>query len=232
MLSSESVALTTIHAQPAPAFTVIILSNIVPRGQAVVCCIGCSQCMCRGAVACDALHGDYNSYVSCLYIVTSSYKTFCVSSYMFLARDLVPQMADRKQSPPHAEYDVVIVGAGLAGLSCAAQLRAQSPHLRLLVLEASDRVGGRLYSPDVHGHRVDLGGVSLRFALSGDCRVCVSVVALTAIPLNQASACLSGVHRPRPEPRDPPLPPAGPAQSARVRARAQRAAGARQDAQL
>ncbi len=40
------------------------------------------------------------------------------------------------------ERDVVIIGAGIAGLTAARELRAHDP----LVLEASDRVGGRIWS--------------------------------------------------------------------------------------
>ncbi|TFF23179.1 hypothetical protein E3C22_12160 [Jiella endophytica] len=43
---------------------------------------------------------------------------------------------------PTRDFDVVIVGAGIAGLAAARRLR----HRRLLVLEASERVGGRILS--------------------------------------------------------------------------------------
>jgi phytoene dehydrogenase-like protein len=49
----------------------------------------------------------------------------------------------------------VIVGAGLAGLACAARLTAAGR--RPLVLEASDGVGGRLRTDLVDGYRLDRG---------------------------------------------------------------------------
>ncbi|MFM8385919.1 MAG: FAD-dependent oxidoreductase [Planctomycetia bacterium] len=55
--------------------------------------------------------------------------------------------------PPAA--DLVIVGAGLAGLSCA--LRARELGLCPLVLEASDGVGGRVRTDEVEGFRLDRG---------------------------------------------------------------------------
>ncbi len=43
-----------------------------------------------------------------------------------------------------ADYDVVIVGAGVAGMTAAQLLSRAGPGLKVLVLEARDRVGGRL----------------------------------------------------------------------------------------
>ena len=53
------------------------------------------------------------------------------------------------------DCDAVVVGAGLAGLSCARQLVAQGLDVR--VLEASDGVGGRVRTDDCHGFQLDRG---------------------------------------------------------------------------
>src|SRR5690554_2421612 len=52
-------------------------------------------------------------------------------------------------------YDVIIVGAGLAGLTCARHLQAAG--YQVLVLEASDDVGGRVRTDIVEGFRLDRG---------------------------------------------------------------------------
>ncbi|GAA1739939.1 NAD(P)/FAD-dependent oxidoreductase [Aeromicrobium alkaliterrae] len=54
------------------------------------------------------------------------------------------------------DRDVVVVGAGAAGLTAATRLRAAG--LSVLVLEARDRVGGRLWTQDVDGATLELGG--------------------------------------------------------------------------
>jgi phytoene dehydrogenase-like protein len=66
----------------------------------------------------------------------------------------------RATSPaPHSESvavtDVVIVGAGLAGLACAQDLTRAGVECQ--VLEASDGVGGRVRTDAVEGFRLDLG---------------------------------------------------------------------------
>lgn len=53
------------------------------------------------------------------------------------------------------DADVVVVGAGLAGLSAALELRAAGRSV--VVLEASDRPGGRVRSDLVDGFRLDRG---------------------------------------------------------------------------
>lgn len=55
-----------------------------------------------------------------------------------------------------AKADVVVVGAGLAGLAAARELDRAG--LKMLVLEARDRVGGRTYSRYVGGVCVEMGG--------------------------------------------------------------------------
>ncbi len=58
-------------------------------------------------------------------------------------------------SAPPRTADVVVVGAGLAGLSCARELMGSG--LDVLVLEADDGVGGRVRTDAVDGVLVDRG---------------------------------------------------------------------------
>ncbi|WP_328675067.1 NAD(P)/FAD-dependent oxidoreductase [Streptomyces sp. NBC_00343] len=57
--------------------------------------------------------------------------------------------------PTSQRWDAVVVGAGLAGLACAHDLSALG--LRVRVLEAGDRVGGRMRTDRVEGCVVDRG---------------------------------------------------------------------------
>jgi phytoene dehydrogenase-like protein len=56
---------------------------------------------------------------------------------------------------PEPELDVVVIGAGLAGLACARDLVAAG--LRVQLLEASDAPGGRIRTDLVDGFRLDRG---------------------------------------------------------------------------
>ena len=64
--------------------------------------------------------------------------------------------ADGKYSP--RKYDVIVVGAGLAGLSATKELKLL--HRSVLILEANDRIGGRGYAVKIGRDQVpvDYGG--------------------------------------------------------------------------
>jgi len=55
----------------------------------------------------------------------------------------------------HNKTDVIIIGAGLAGLTAAKVLRASGKSIR--ILEASDQVGGRVRTDQVDGFLLDRG---------------------------------------------------------------------------
>jgi monoamine oxidase len=56
-------------------------------------------------------------------------------------------------APPRA--DVIVIGAGMAGLACARKLGQQGK--RVLILEGRPRLGGRIHSAPLQGVSVDLG---------------------------------------------------------------------------
>ncbi len=58
-------------------------------------------------------------------------------------------------SPRSADVDTVVVGAGLSGLACARRLTEAG--LQVVVLEASEAVGGRVRTDVVDGFRLDRG---------------------------------------------------------------------------
>jgi monoamine oxidase len=63
----------------------------------------------------------------------------------------------RKRTPAGGTADVIVVGAGLAGLTAARKIHAAGKSV--MVLEAQTRVGGRTLSEDIGGGQIaDLGG--------------------------------------------------------------------------
>ena len=64
-----------------------------------------------------------------------------------------PQTGGSSSSP---DYDAIVLGAGFAGVTAARELRAKG--LRVLLLEARPRIGGRTFTSEIGGHQVELGG--------------------------------------------------------------------------
>jgi len=54
------------------------------------------------------------------------------------------------------QYDALVIGGGFCGITAARECRRAG--LRTLVLEARNRLGGRTFTADFNGRRVDLGG--------------------------------------------------------------------------
>lgn len=73
---------------------------------------------------------------------------------------------------------VVVVGAGIAGLTVANALRAAGTDC--VVVEARDRIGGRLHTVEVDGHVADLGGAWIHHP--GDDNVLSAWVELAGVP--------------------------------------------------
>ena len=63
--------------------------------------------------------------------------------------------------PVNSEFDVIIVGGGFAGLICARELSHRN--LRVLIIEARDRIGGRAFTAEYEKQRFDLGGTAIHW---------------------------------------------------------------------
>ena len=64
--------------------------------------------------------------------------------------------SDTNCKTPGCDYDVVVIGGGFAGVTAARDSRENG--YKTLLLEARNRFGGRTFSSEFEGHKVELGG--------------------------------------------------------------------------
>jgi phytoene dehydrogenase-like protein len=72
-----------------------------------------------------------------------------------LAKQTEHLQAPVSPTPQSQVHDVIIIGAGVSGIAASKALSDKgTPHL---ILEARDRIGGRIVSSELDGTQVDLG---------------------------------------------------------------------------
>ncbi|RJF91871.1 flavin monoamine oxidase family protein [Noviherbaspirillum saxi] len=64
--------------------------------------------------------------------------------------------AQRKAKTKGVDYDVIVLGGGFAGVTAARD--SSKNGYKTLLLEARDRLGGRTFTSEFAGHKVELGG--------------------------------------------------------------------------
>ncbi len=89
-----------------------------------------------------------------------------------------------------AEFDIVIVGGGAAGVGAARRLAGSG--LSTLLLEAASRLGGRACTQEIRGLDLDLGAGWLH---SADRNSWAAIARSAAIPLDQSRAAWGAQYR-------------------------------------
>jgi monoamine oxidase len=87
-------------------------------------------------------------------------------------------------------YDVIVVGGGIAGLSAASTLRKNGVE-KVLILEAADRIGGRVWTMDSWGSNLELGASWIHGIENSSLFNVVKDMNLAIQPTIYNNACLS-----------------------------------------
>ncbi len=90
----------------------------------------------------------------------------------------------------NTDFDVVIIGGGAAGIGAARHLAASGRST--LLLEATSRLGGRAWTYEIAGHRLDLGCGWLH---SGDRNAWAQIAEEAGLPLDRRAAKWGVQHR-------------------------------------
>jgi monoamine oxidase len=93
---------------------------------------------------------------------------------------------------PDHPIDALVIGAGLAGLACAQRLMAAGH--RVMVLEARQRIGGRIWTEHLQGCAIDLGASWLHGIANNPLhRLLTDDLRLAVIPTDEQSRITIGV---------------------------------------
>jgi monoamine oxidase len=75
---------------------------------------------------------------------------------------VITAISNIKNSINNKEYDVIIVGAGFAGLTAARELSRRGRSV--LIIEAKDRIGGRTFTAQVDNQQYEIGGTWIHWS--------------------------------------------------------------------
>jgi monoamine oxidase len=94
---------------------------------------------------------------------------------------------------PDHQIDALVIGAGLAGLACTQQLMAAGQ--RVVVLEARQRIGGRIWTEHRQGCAIDLGASWLHGVASNPLhRLVTQDLRLAVIPTDEQQRITIGLN--------------------------------------
>lgn len=81
--------------------------------------------------------------------------------YLWTKEGLIPGLTTEavvsSSSTIRSSYDVIIIGAGFAGLVAARDL-SRHHNLNVLIVEGRDRIGGRTWTAKAFGEHFEMGG--------------------------------------------------------------------------
>ena len=74
--------------------------------------------------------------------------------------------------PLKSKYDVIVIGAGFAGLIATREL-SRRHGLNVLIIEGRDRIGGRTWTAKALGEEFEMGGTWVRptHQFDGECQL-------------------------------------------------------------
>ncbi|TDG02873.1 NAD(P)/FAD-dependent oxidoreductase [Paraburkholderia guartelaensis] len=88
--------------------------------------------------------------------------TIAASTVVPVLAGAAERKAPRLSRSRDTEFDVIVIGAGFAGLTAARDCAKRG--MKVLALEARTRIGGRTFVSHYHDHQIELGGTWVHWA--------------------------------------------------------------------
>jgi monoamine oxidase len=115
-------------------------------------------------------------------------RQFVKAGFSFFGAAMLPSCGGGVKTPTNSPLDILVIGAGIAGLAAAKELKTKGH--QVTVLEARNRIGGRLWTDSSLGVPLDLGASWIHHTTNNPISTLADAIGATRVATSYDSSIL------------------------------------------